>query len=147
VTKDTGGNTRSDCMHDRVRGPAISLIVLGVVGAVAYLASFAVDPIVAALLQALERPEREVRQSVQFLHPFGWGFDIAQIVVGLIGSAFIIYAGVQMKNLRKHTLAMVASVLVMVPFCSSCCCIIGIPIGIWSLVVLSKSEVKEAFTS
>jgi len=51
-----------------------------------------------------------------------------------------------MKELRNWTLAMVASILAMVP-CIGACCLIGIPIGIWSLVVLMKPEVKAAFTA
>jgi hypothetical protein len=40
----------------------------------------------------------------------------------------------------------VTSIVAMVP-CLGPCCIVGIPIGIWALVVLMKPEVKAAFTS
>jgi len=40
----------------------------------------------------------------------------------------------------------VASILAMVP-CISPCCLLGIPIGIWALVVLMKPEVQQAFVS
>jgi hypothetical protein len=39
---------------------------------------------------------------------------------------------------------MTASVIAMIP-CISPCCIVGLPIGIWAMVVLSKPEVKSAF--
>lgn len=51
-----------------------------------------------------------------------------------------------MKQLQKWTLAVTASILAMIP-CLGPCCLIGIPIGIWALVVLFKPEVKSAFTS
>ncbi len=68
-------------------------------------------------------------------------------VLGLIAlamSALVFAAGLQMKQLRNYGLAMVGSIAAMVP-CVSPCCWIGLPIGIWALVVLSKPEVKAAF--
>jgi hypothetical protein len=50
----------------------------------------------------------------------------------------------KMKRLESHGLAVTASILAMLP-CTSPCCIIGLPLGIWALVVLSKPEVKSAF--
>jgi hypothetical protein len=41
--------------------------------------------------------------------------------------------------------AVIASVAAMLPCTVSCCCILGLPVGIWSLVVLMKPEVKQAF--
>ena len=37
-----------------------------------------------------------------------------------------------------------ATIIAMVP-CISPCCLVGLPIGIWALVVLMKPEVKAAF--
>jgi hypothetical protein len=51
----------------------------------------------------------------------------------------------KMKALEQWTMAIVASVVAMIP--CSCACILGLPIGIWSLVVLLKPEVKAAFRS
>jgi hypothetical protein len=39
---------------------------------------------------------------------------------------------------------MTASILALAP-CISPCCLVGLPIGIWALVVLSKPEVKSSF--
>jgi hypothetical protein len=39
---------------------------------------------------------------------------------------------------------MAASIIAMIP-CVSPCCLLGLPIGIWALVVLMKPEVKSAF--
>jgi len=139
---DLAGSAR-----DRVRGPALGLIAVGVLGAIAYLLSFAVEPVMASILRSMELPEQDVHRVLESLHPLGWAFDIAQVVVGVLGASFVGYAGFQMLHLRRRTLVTVASALAMVPFCTSCCCLLGIPIGIWSLVVLSKPEVKAAFTS
>ena len=52
--------------------------------------------------------------------------------------------GLKMKSLESYSLVMTVSVIAMIP-CFSPCCLIGLPIGIWALVVLSKPEVKSAF--
>jgi hypothetical protein len=49
-----------------------------------------------------------------------------------------------MKNLTRHGLALAAAIVAMVP-CVSPCCWLGLPIGIWAVVVLSKPEVKSHF--
>ena len=50
----------------------------------------------------------------------------------------------KMKKLESYGWAMTASILALAP-CISPCCLVGLPIGIWALVVLAKPEVKSAF--
>ena len=71
-------------------------------------------------------------------------FAMGSSFIGLLVAAFIIYASLKMKDLTQWGLAVAASILVMIP-CISPCCIVGLPIGIWCLVVLTKPEVKAAF--
>ena len=66
-------------------------------------------------------------------------FNIIYIGVG----GLIIYASGLMKQLRNHGLCVGAAVLSVIP-CTSCC-LSGIPIGIWCLVVLLDANVKAAF--
>ena len=73
--------------------------------------------------------------------------QVFSTLIHLAGAAFVIYAALQMMKLRGWTIAVVASFLVMVPCFTSCCCLIGIPIGVWSLVVLFKPDVKAAFAT
>jgi hypothetical protein len=49
-----------------------------------------------------------------------------------------------MRKLDSYGLAMTASIVALIP-CISPCCVVGLPIGIWALVILSKPEVKSAF--
>ena len=65
-------------------------------------------------------------------------------IIGLLVSGFIFYGALKMKKLESHGLAMAASIVAMIP-CFSPCCLVGLPIGIWAVVVLSKPEVKDAF--
>jgi hypothetical protein len=48
-----------------------------------------------------------------------------------------------MKRLENYGFALTGAIVAMVP-CSGCC-LLGLPFGIWALVVLSDSSVKEAF--
>ena len=71
---------------------------------------------------------------------------LVSAILGLIGGAIIIFGGVQMIRLRGWILAVLAAVLIIIP-CFQGCCIFGIPIGIWCLVVLMDSTVKPSFDS
>jgi len=66
------------------------------------------------------------------------------VVIGtVIGSALVIVGGWQMKNLKNRGFVMFTTILAMTP--CNCCCLLGIPFGIWSLVVLNDETVKRAF--
>jgi hypothetical protein len=64
--------------------------------------------------------------------------------LSLVAAPIIIYGAVKMLRGASYGWAKAASILAIVPF-TSCCFLIGAPIGIWALVVLSKPEVKMFF--
>ena len=64
--------------------------------------------------------------------------SVVVVLVGLIGST-------RMLQMKTYGLAMVAAVLTLIPCVGPCCCL-GLPIGIWSLVVLSNVQVRQQFT-
>ena len=47
-------------------------------------------------------------------------------------------------KLKARALCYAATILSMIPVVSGCCCV-GLPLGIWVLIVLGKSEVKAGF--
>jgi hypothetical protein len=61
----------------------------------------------------------------------------------VVANGFVLYAALQMFKLQSYRLALAASALVMLP-CSGCCCA-GVPVGIWSLSVLARPEIKLHF--
>ena len=73
--------------------------------------------------------------------------------VGIVGALFalvlsiLIFMGaLKMKSLRSYEFSVTAAILCMVPCVTPCCgWIIGLPFGIWALVVLRKPEVKSHF--
>lgn len=69
------------------------------------------------------------------------------VVFGLLAigiGGLIIWGAMKMKALENYTLAMTISILAAVP-CLSPCCLFGLPIGIWSVVVLVNDNVKRSF--
>jgi len=87
-------------------------------------------------------------QNPEMVRAFQMGSGVAGIFIAIIQVAvaiFILYAALKMKGLQQYGLCIAASIVAMVPCISPCCCI-GIPIGIWALVVLNKSEVRDYFS-
>ncbi|MFA9479298.1 hypothetical protein ACERK3_13485 [Phycisphaerales bacterium AB-hyl4] len=71
----------------------------------------------------------------------------AGIVMSMVGIAFglvIIFGAIKMMQLQLWPLAIVASILAMIP-CVSPCCLLGLPFGIWAIIVLANPQVKAAF--
>lgn len=126
----------------QIQGPAIGLLVTAVVGGL-----WAVFSVLANILglgmAGLDSVTREYDWAE---YAFGGAFGIVFALIGLVVAAFLLWAALQMKELKNWTVSVVASILAMIP-CISPCCIIGLPIGIWALVVLMKPEVKTAFIS
>lgn len=65
-------------------------------------------------------------------------------IIGIIIGVVILLGAMKMRKLESYGFAMTAAILTMIP-CISPCCLLGLPIGIWALVVLLKPEVKAAF--
>ena len=67
----------------------------------------------------------------------------ALLTAGVPLAILFILAGLKMKQLKLYPLAVIASILAMLPCHAGF--VIGLPIGIWSLVVLFRVEIREAF--
>jgi hypothetical protein len=67
----------------------------------------------------------------------------AGVLTTLAGVVILIGAG-KMARLESHGWATAAAVLSFVPFANWCCCM-GLPVGVWALVVLSRPDVRAAF--
>jgi predicted Zn finger-like uncharacterized protein len=70
---------------------------------------------------------------------------ITSDIFGVALAVLILVGAIKMKGLSSYGLAMTACIVSMLP-CHACCCL-GLPFGIWGLVMLNKPEVKDAFPS
>jgi hypothetical protein len=59
-------------------------------------------------------------------------------------SAVVVLGAVQMLRARWYPLAVIASALAMIN-CGHGCCLLGLPAGIWCLVVLMRQDVRALF--
>jgi len=71
---------------------------------------------------------------------------VVSVLVHLALAALIIYGALQMKKLVNFKLCLAAAIIALAP-CVSPCCLVGLPVGIWALVVMNRPEVKAAFES
>jgi hypothetical protein len=126
-----------------VSTPAILLMVTGGLGLVLAL----LGVVQAALGGGGVPPEMLDDPQFEQLRPWlerAQSFGIFGNLITLALSGVTFFGGLKMKNLENYGLAMAASIIAILPCFGPCCCI-GIPVGIWSLVVLNKPEVKSAF--
>jgi hypothetical protein len=81
---------------------------------------------------------------VQMMNSLSGGVGIVAGIIGLAVGVVILMGALKMKNLTSYGFAMTSAILAMVP-CVSPCCLVGLPIGIWAVVVLTDPAVKAAF--
>jgi hypothetical protein len=135
----------ADAVASLVRPPSIAVIVAGGLGAL-----LAVWGIVSGLLgigQGQQLPPGMPAQYEQFLKSymaFVEKFGVFMNLGILITSVVTILAGVRMMQLRSYGLVLTGIILGMIPCLSGCCCL-GLPFGIWALIILNKPEVKSSF--
>lgn len=151
------GGDRLRRAREKVSTPGMLLLVFGVLSlllGVVSLAAYGLAP------DAIAKPYHQFMTDLTKNQPKAPGqpdpvppyeeFRQQMVVQGVIGSAIstvcsivIILGGMRMRSLSGYGLAMTGSILSILP-CNSCCCI-GLPIGIWAIVVLANADVKAAF--
>jgi GYF domain 2 len=123
---------------EQVNGPAIGLIVVAILGALVQIASLIMHVAGASILASSRMPNNP------WANMFSGTVGVVTGVVGLVVSGVILTGAIKMKKLESYGFAMASTIIAMIP-CFSPCCLLGLPIGIWALVVLLKPEVKSAF--
>jgi len=123
-----------------VRAPAIVLLVVSMLG----LAASTFNVIFAFQDPMIDPNAPPVVQELQK----GAVGPQAAIVQGLfvLLNLFIIAGCVQMMRLQTWGLALAACIAAMVNV-GTFCCVLGLPIGIWGIVILVREDVKMAFRS
>lgn len=128
---------------DKVKAPAISLVVVAGIGIVLQLVSIVLNIIGVGA------------GGYEMMNEYGSTADMTQYMAsgisGIVWSVFaiiyqgvIVWGGMQMMKLESYGLSMAAAIMAMIP-CLSPCCVLGIPFGIWALVVLMDENVKVSF--
>jgi hypothetical protein len=125
----------------RVAGPAIALIVTAILGLVSHLGIAVLYGVVGFTEQGqMNRPGHHGQPDLMVVI----GVIETGALIGIIMSILIIVGALKMKNLQSRTWGFVAAILALCP-CLSPCLLLGLPFGIWALVVLCDSSIKAAF--
>ncbi len=117
--------------------PAMFLLITAGLGALLQIALL----LMSVLGIGLAAMEGELAQIEALI---GGGFNIFGIIIALAVAGVIAFGALKMKSGESWTWGLAASILAMIP-CVSPCCFLGLPIGIWAIVILNKPEVKAAF--
>jgi predicted Zn finger-like uncharacterized protein len=132
----SGQLRRADALGP-VKAPAICLLVASLLGLLA-------DLLVMATVLAPSQPApNEPDQMKQIREIMSKPIFPAIVGVFLLINLVAIAGAVAMLVAKARWLAIVGSVAAL--FNPTCCCALGPPFGIWSLVVLTRPEVKDAF--
>jgi hypothetical protein len=125
----------------QVQGPATGLIVTAALGFLAAIAGLLMNIFGVTMGAAGMQGSEEMPQWVNMM---SGGLGIVQSILAMGMSVLILLGALKMKKLENYTFSIIATIVAMVP-CISPCCLVGLPIGIWALVVLNKPEVKSSF--
>lgn len=136
-----GGLDADAVAKQKVGGPAVGIIVCGALGLAGVLFSLlsllAPAPDLSQLPPGMEWVKTWTEMSRGPIAIASAGLNLAVGVLSIV-------AGLKMKRLTGHGLAVAAAILNIIPLTNGCCCV-GLPIGIWALVVLMNSQVKSSF--
>ncbi len=138
---DQGGMAASAVALEKVKLPAIFLMVTAGLGALMAVISLALHLFGTGLNLA---NMGDMGGNEQLISMMSGGMGVGLSIVGLAMAGLVFFGASKMMKLEMYGLALTASIIAMIP-CISPCCLLGIPIGIWALVVLLNQEVKAAF--
>jgi len=137
-----------DQVSPQLGAPAVGLIVAG-----ALSGASALIVLLAVLFQLVQGSGMESTfedEAQRYGYYSGYYGSIAVYIVSSVASIaaapFVIFGGMRMMKGESFSKARTASILSMIPF-TSCCCLVGVPLGIWALTVLKKPEVRASFRS
>ena len=123
----------------RVKAPAIALMITAGIGMV-----FQIIGLLMNLLGAGVGAAEATTQQEQWMAMTSGGVGVVSSIVGLVIGVVVLLGALKMMKLQSWGFALAAAILAMIP-CVSPCCLLGIPFGIWAIVVLTKADVKAAF--
>ena len=147
LTPPPGGNWMADgreAARRRLATPALFLIVIAVLGLVGALTTPLWRGAYIESFQNLPNIPPEVKEQLRAARDKGMGVsDFVQLGLSLVTNGLMLAGALKMRKLESFGLSATAAILSILP--CTCYCL-GLPFGIWALVVMNKPEVKEHFT-
>jgi hypothetical protein len=131
----------ADEVRGRLMGPAIGLIVTSALSLLLIVLALLFDLwlLGSGVGAQINRRQGDMAE-VTIMVRMGWSLLI------LVCNILSLVGGVKMLSLQGYSSARTGCILAVIP-CVGPCFILGLPFGIWGLVVLNKPNVREAFTN
>lgn len=134
---------RSGAAESAVIGPAIAIMVVSGLSIVCGLIDLAFRVLGASLMAGASvgsgaNAAQAAGQTVGMI--LGGIVDVLSLILPIV----MLIGAIKMKNLQNYGLALTSCIVAMLPI--HCCCFLGLPFGIWGVVMLNKPEVKDAFS-
>ena len=126
----------------KVNAPAIGLMATAGIGILLQLLSLVLNVLCTGINMASMAGQSGTPAAVANL--MGGTMGVIGSIMGILIGGLIFFGAMKMRQLNNWGLALASSILAMIPCLSPCCCL-GLPIGIWALVVLLDNNVKASF--
>ena len=133
---------RRSVAEGAVRAPAMALLIVAIiciglsVVCIAFDIYFLSSGFAAELGRRTNPPHKETTVIIRTI----WTGML------LVASCFVAFGAWKMQRLESFSLAFSSAVVAAIP-CVGPCCLLGIPFGIWAIVVLNRPDVRSAFRS
>lgn len=132
----------------RVQGPGIGLAIYGGLMMLFGLVGLVTTAVMPKGAQFPELPPdfpEFARKAMEIQASMPPWASYLQGLIGMAVFAVVLVGGLRLMKLRSKALVMTGAVLAIVPCFSSCCCLIGMPLGIWVILTINKPEVSSQF--
>jgi hypothetical protein len=121
--------------------PAICMIVVAALGLLLNLSGF----VIAVTDPAFGVDPNAPPMIQQFVRDSKGAFPAAVQGTCALMSALTILGSVQVLRRKTWGLGLTAAILSMINF-GNCCCLLGLPFGIWAIVAITNAEVRDSFS-
>ncbi len=131
-------------IEEQLKPPAIGLIVTGALNG-----AFGLLALLSSILQMVspnQGPKADGSEAFQAGYLVGRGLSLLAALLSVVAAPVIITGALKMMKGQNLSRVRLAAILAMIPM-TSCCFLIGAPIGLWTLIVLNRPEVKAFFES
>ncbi len=143
------GSIGRDSAITAARTPGLMLVIFG-----ALMALFTVVGLIMSAVQGQaampalppEAPEW-LRNLFQMQANLPKWVSYVQFVVAAAIDAVIILGGLGLMRLRNRGLAIAGAILAGLPCFTSCCCVLGLPLGIWVVIFCNRPDIRPHFDS
>jgi hypothetical protein len=125
---------------ERVSMPAIFLMIVGGLGLGMAVLNIVVEVTGMGGPNPFANPNQANDPAFKAGEQFG---KVIGGVIQVLWAAIVFFGGLQMKNLKSRGFVFFSCIWAMLP--CNLCCVLGIPFGIWAMVVINDENVRRAF--